>query len=99
MGSAAGRDEARAEIELAIERARDGVEEKIDAIDRRIRTQLDFGKMASEYAPQLVVAGAAFGFLLGFGIPKVLVRTVQIGIPIYLAIRIAKKKVQQQALS
>jgi len=85
-------EHVRAHIELAIERARDGVGERIDAIEDRLRGQLDFQKMASDHAPQLVAAGAAFGFLLGFGVPKVLFRTIQIAFPILLAVKVAQNR-------
>lgn len=86
------KDHVRAHIELAIERARDGVSERIDEIDRRLRSQLDFPQMASDHAPQLMAAGAAFGFLLGFGVPKVLFRTIQLGVPIFIAVKIAQNR-------
>ncbi|HEY5611002.1 MAG TPA: hypothetical protein VIL97_07335 [Thermoanaerobaculia bacterium] len=88
------RDHVRAHIELAIERAREGVSEGIDEIDRRLRTSLDFKEIAADHAPQLLVAGAIFGFLLGFGVPRVMTRALGLGIPILLAVRIAKKKRQ-----
>ncbi|HEU5161859.1 MAG TPA: hypothetical protein VFV54_01820 [Thermoanaerobaculia bacterium] len=79
-------------IEIAIDRARDRVSERIDALDERIREQLNFKEMAAEHAPQLIAAGAAFGFLLGLGIPRVLLRTVQLGLPVGLAVMIAKRR-------
>ena len=85
-------DHVRSHIELAIERAREGVGERIDEIDRRLRSDLDFKKMASEHAPQLMAAGAVLGFLIGYGVPKVLLRSAQIGIPILLAIKIAQNR-------
>jgi hypothetical protein len=90
------RDHVREHIELAIERARGEVGEHIDELDRKLRERLDFSQMAKEHAPQLMAAGAAFGFLLGFGVPKVLLRTLQLGIPLYLAVRVAKKKLDER---
>lgn len=89
-------EHVREHIELAIERARGNVGERIDELDRKLRDRLDFSQMAGEHAPQLMAAGAVFGFLLGFGVPKVLLRTLQLGIPIYLAVRIAKKKIEER---
>jgi hypothetical protein len=70
------------EIEREIERARDGVGDRIDELDRRLRTQLDFKSMASEHAPQLITGGAVVGFLIGFGFPRLFKRAIQIGVPI-----------------
>ncbi|HEV2721417.1 MAG TPA: hypothetical protein VG323_15450 [Thermoanaerobaculia bacterium] len=69
-------------VERAIERARDGVSERIDELDRRLRTTFDFEKFASEHAPQLIAGGAVVGFLVGFGFPKPLRRLIQFGVPI-----------------
>ena len=71
-------------IEKAIERARDGVSERIDELDRRLRTSLDIRAVASEHAPQLIVGGAVVGFLVGFGFPRPLRRIMKFGIPIAL---------------
>lgn len=79
-------------IEVAIDRARERVSERIDALDAQLREKLDFREMAAEHAPQLIAAGAAFGFLLGLGIPRVLLRSVQIGVPVWLAVAIVKRQ-------
>lgn len=71
-------------IEKAIERARDGVSNRIDELDSRLRTTLDFKAIARENAPQIVAGGAVIGFLVGFGLPKFLKRTIQIGLPLAL---------------
>lgn len=71
----------RQQIEESIERARNGVSERIDELDRRIRATMDVRAFASEHAEQLVAGGAVVGFLFGFGFPKVLRRVVQIGLP------------------
>jgi hypothetical protein len=86
------RDHVREHIELAIERARGNVGERIDELDRRLRDSLDVSQMASDHAPKLMVAGAAVGFLLAVGVPKLLLRTVQIGIPLWLAVSVVRKK-------
>ena len=74
--------EEKREIEREIERARDGVGDRIDELDQRLRTQLDLKTLASEHAPKLVVGGAVVGFLVGFGFPKLLRRAIQFGVPI-----------------
>ena len=76
--------EEKHQIENQIERARDGVGDRIDELDRRLRTTLDFKTMAREHAPQIIAGGAAVGFLIGFGLPKTLRRLVQVGIPVAL---------------
>lgn len=77
-------DTEKKQVERAIERARDGVSEHIDALDRRLRKNLDFKTIASEHAPQLIAGGAAIGFLVGFGFPKPLRRLIQFGMPVAL---------------
>ena len=72
------------QIEAEIERARDGVGDRIDEIDAQLRRKLDFESMAREHAPQLVAGGAVVGFLVGFGFPKLFRRAIQIGVPLAL---------------
>lgn len=72
------------QIEAEIERARDGVGDRIDELDAQIRRKLDFDAMAREHAPQIVAGGAVLGFLAGFGSPKMLKRIIQIGVPLAL---------------
>ena len=93
------RDHVKAHIELAIERARTGLGERIDELDEKLRGSLDVKQMASEHAPQLMAVGAAVGFLVGFGVPKVFLRTIQIGVPLALAVQIARKRRARQALA
>jgi hypothetical protein len=71
-------------IERAIVKARNGVGESIDELDRQIRKTLDVQTIASEHAPQLVAGGAVVGFLVGFGFPKLLKRVLQVGVPLAL---------------
>ena len=71
-------------IERAIERARDGVSDRIDELDRRLRTTLDVKTAVTEHAPQIVAGGAAVGFLVGFGFPAVFRKVLKVGIPIAL---------------
>ena len=69
-------------IERAIVRARDGVGDRIDELDRHLRTNLDPKVLASTYAPQLVAGGAVLGVVLGFGMPKIFRRLVTWGVPL-----------------
>lgn len=86
-------------IERAIERARDGVSTRIDELDARLRTSLDFKSMAAEHAPELMAGGAALGFLIGFGFPKVLKRVLQVGVPLALTAYKIKKSRDGAALT
>jgi hypothetical protein len=79
------------DIERAIERARDGVSERIDELDHRLRTSFDIKSLATEHAPELVAGGAVLGFLVGFGFPKPLRRAISIGIPLALIAMKIKK--------
>jgi hypothetical protein len=72
------------QVETEIERARDGIGDRIDELDAQLRRKLDFEAIASEHAPQLIAGGAVVGFLVGFGFPKVLKRAIQIGVPLAL---------------
>jgi hypothetical protein len=83
------------QIEAEIERARDGVGDRIDELDAHLRKKLDIESIAREHAPQLVVGGAVVGFLFGFGVPKVLKRVVQLAVP--LALVAYKVKVSRDA--
>jgi ElaB/YqjD/DUF883 family membrane-anchored ribosome-binding protein len=84
--------EEKGDIERAIVQARDGVGERIDELDRRLRTTLDVKSFAREHAPQLVAGGAVVGFLVGFGFPKLLRRIVGIGIPLAIVAMKVKGK-------
>jgi len=78
------KDQERQSIEREINRARDGVSDRIDELDSHLRAQLDFKSKAADHAPQLVAGGAVVGFLVGFGFPKVMRRFIQIGVPLVL---------------
>src|SRR5438874_9314475 len=85
------KDEEKTSIEREIERARDGVSDRIGELDTRLRTQLDFKAAARAHAPQLVAGGAVLGFLVGFGFPKPLKRLIQFGVPVALIAYKVKK--------
>lgn len=86
-----GVENEKKEIEREIGRARDGVSDRIDELDRRLRTSLDFKTAAAEHAPQIIAGGAVIGFLAGFGFPKALRRAMSIGIPLALIAMKVKK--------
>lgn len=69
-------------IERAIVRARDGVGDRIDELDRHLRTNLDPKTLASTYAPALMAGGAVLGVVVGFGLPKVFRKMVTWGLPV-----------------
>ncbi len=69
-------------IERAIVRARDGVGDRIDELDRHLRTNLDPKQLARDYAPQLIAGGAVLGVLVGFGLPKIFRRLITWGVPV-----------------
>ena len=80
-------------IQRAIVRARDGVGERIDELDRHLRTSLDPKILASNYAPAIVAGGAALGVIVGFGMPKIMRRLITWGVPIaVLAVTIKKAR-------
>ena len=84
-------DHEKQDIERAIDRARDGVGERIDELDRRLRSSLDLKSAAAEHAPEIIAGGAVIGFLAGFGFPKALRRAVSIAIPLALIAMKLKK--------
>jgi hypothetical protein len=69
-------------IERAIVQARDGVGDRIDELDRHLRTNLDPKALASVYAPQLIAGGAVLGVLVGFGMPKIFRKLLTWGVPL-----------------
>jgi hypothetical protein len=70
------------QIQSAIARARDGVGDRIDELDRHLRTTLDPKAIARSYAPHLIAGGAVLGVIVGFGLPKVFRKLVTWGVPI-----------------
>jgi hypothetical protein len=79
------KNQEKQDLEHEINRARDGVSNRIDELDTRLRRRLDFATMASEHAPQLIAGGAVVGFLVGFGFPKQFKRVIQLGVPLAVA--------------
>ena len=77
-------------IQRAIVRARDGVGDRIDELDRTLRTQLDPKVIVRSYAPHLVAGGAVVGLIVGFGLPKVLRRVITWGVPIGILVMTIK---------
>lgn len=75
-------EEQKKSIETQIVRARDGVGDRIDELDRHLRTNLDPKTLARTYAPQLIAGGAVLGLVVGFGLPKVFRKLVTWGVPI-----------------
>ena len=86
-------------IERAIGRARDGVSERIDELDRRLRTSLDVKSMAREHAPKLIAGGAVLGFLVGFGLPTTLRKIIGIGLPLAFVALKVKNAVSDKSAS
>src|SRR5258706_12998572 len=83
--------EKKKNVESAIVAARDGTGQSIDELDRQLRRTLDVKSLAAEHAPKLVAGGAVGGFLVGFGIPKVFKRILQIGVPVAAVARKGKQ--------
>ena len=75
-------DDQKEHIQRAIVRARDGVGDRIDELDRHLRTNLDPKALARTYAPALIGGGAVIGVMVGFGLPKVFRKLVTWGVPI-----------------
>lgn len=69
-------------IERSIVRARDGVGDRIDELDRHLRTNYDPKTLAKNYAPQIIAGGAVLGILVGFGMPKIFRRAITWGVPL-----------------
>jgi hypothetical protein len=78
----ADQDPEKQSIERAIVTARDGIGDRIDELDRHLRTNLNPSALARTYAPQIIAGGAVLGVIIGFGLPKVLRRVIAWGVPI-----------------
>ena len=86
-------------IERAITRARDGVGDRIDELDRHLRTNLDPKTLATTYAPQLVAGGAVLGVLVGFGMPKIFRKLITWGVPVAIVAMTIKSAKQRDELA
>ena len=75
-------NEQKEHIQRAIVRARDGVGDRIDELDRRLRDDFNPKSLARTYAPHLIAGGAVVGVIVGFGFPKVFRKLVTWGVPI-----------------
>ncbi len=81
----------KAAIEQEIGRARDHVGERIDELDRKLRTTFDLKAAAAEHAAGLAAGGAVVGFLVGFGFPRAVRTLLKVGLPIAVITVAAKK--------
>ena len=75
-------DDQKEHIQRAIVRARDGVGDRIDELDRHVRTNLNPSTLASTYAPAIIGGGAVLGLVVGFGLPKVFRKVITWGVPL-----------------
>lgn len=91
--------EQKESIERAIVRARDGVGDRIDELDRHLRTNLDPKTIAKSYAPQLVAGGAVLGVIVGFGLPKVFRKLITWGVPIAIVAMTIKNARERDELT
>ncbi len=90
-------DDEKTKIERSIAMARKSVGERVDQIDRKLRVDLDIRRVAGESAPQLVAAGVAAGIVLGYALPKPLLRILQIAVPVGIA-AVVVQRVREQGL-
>jgi hypothetical protein len=91
-------DEQKEHIQRAIVRARDGVGDRIDELDRHLRTNLDPKTIARTYAPHLIAGGAVLGVVVGFGFPKVFRKLITWGVPIGIIAMTVKNAREANAL-
>lgn len=89
-------DDQKEHIQRAIVRARDGVGDRIDELDQRLRTTLDPKTLARSYAPHLIAGGAVLGVIVGFGLPKVFRKLVTWGVPLGILAMTIKNARQAQ---
>ncbi|MCM2314312.1 MAG: hypothetical protein NDJ92_04055 [Thermoanaerobaculia bacterium] len=89
-------NDVRNTIKASIDGARKGVADRVEALDRkfrgdidRLRGDLDLGRLAGENAPQLVAAGVATGIVLGYALPRPLLRILQISVAVGVATVVA----------
>jgi hypothetical protein len=95
----ADQDPEKQSIERAIVTARDGIGDRIDELDRHLRTNLNPSALARTYAPQIIAGGAVLGIIIGFGLPKVLRRVITWGVPLgILAVTIKNAREREDNL-
>lgn len=92
-------DEQKEHIQRAIVRARDGVGDRIDELDRHLRTNLNPKTLARTYAPHLIAGGAVLGIVVGFGFPKVFRKLITWGVPIGIIAMTVKNAREANQLS
>ncbi len=86
-------DTQREEIERAIARARDGVSDRINELDDRVRTDYSPKSLVRAHAPKIIGGGIALGLLVGFALPKSLRRLIAIGVPIAIVAMKVRKAI------
>jgi hypothetical protein len=92
-------DDQKEHIQRAIARARDGVGDRIDELDRHVRTNLDPKTLVRSYAPHLIAGGAVVGVIVGFALPKVFRKLITWGVPIaIIAVTIKNAREQNQII-
>lgn len=92
-------DDQKEHIQRAIVRARDGVGDRIDELDRHVRTNLDPKTLVRSYAPHLIAGGAVVGVIVGFALPKVFRKLITWGVPIaIIAVTIKNAREQNQII-
>lgn len=91
-------DDQKQQIVTQIVRARDGVGDRIDELDRRLRNDFDPKTLARTYAPHLIAGGAVIGLVVGLGLPKVFRKLVTWGVPIAI-IAVTVKNARQAELT
>ncbi|HEX6083710.1 MAG TPA: hypothetical protein VF266_04240 [Thermoanaerobaculia bacterium] len=92
-------DEQKEHIQRAIVRARDGVGDRIDELDRRLRDDFNPKTLARTYAPHLIAGGAVLGIVVGFGFPKVFRKLITWGVPIGIIAMTVKNAREANQLS
>jgi hypothetical protein len=90
-------DDEKTNIQESIAMARKGVGERVDQIGHKLRQDFDIRRIAGENAPQLVAAGVAAGIVLGYALPKPVLRLLQIAVPAGIAAVVLQKVTEQAA--
>jgi hypothetical protein len=95
----ADQDDQKHQIQTQIVRARDGVGDRIDELDRRLRDDFNPKTLARTYAPHLIAGGAVLGLVVGFGLPKVFRKLVTWGVPLAIIAVTVKNAREADVLS